>query len=68
MSDTEDKMLMAFFWTLVIAMIVCIFGAGYSAGCGSTSQKAIEAGVARYTVDEKTGATKFEWITPEGKE
>ncbi len=37
-------------------------------GIASLKNDAVSAGVARWTVDEKTGATKFEWIKPEGKE
>lgn len=30
-------------------------------------QEAVEAGVAKYKCDEKTGVTEFIWIKPEGE-
>lgn len=39
-------------------MIVCALISTYQRDC------AIEAGVAHYTVDHKTGRTKFEYIPP----
>lgn len=44
------------------------YGIGVERGRDAVRASAIEAGVAHWTVDEKTGATKFEWIKPEGKE
>jgi hypothetical protein len=39
-------------------MIVCAVVSSYQRGC------AIDAGVAHYTVNNKTGHTKFEYIPP----
>lgn len=42
-----------------------IFGLGLASGCeggrGMVRRAAIEHGVAEWTVDPRTGATKFEW-------
>ena len=52
------------------SVICCIvFGAMGFAGCVSATEKtlrreAIEAGVARYETDPKTGETKFVFIKP----
>lgn len=58
---TGSMVLVAFAFVILMG---AMFGYGYSEGKIRTS--AIEAGVARYTVNEKTGETKFEWIKPEG--
>ena len=37
------------------------FSVGHGNGRDATRREAIEAGVAQWTVDPKTGATTFEW-------
>lgn len=57
---------------LMTASIVLIWWAfwitGSEDGRDAVRASAIEAGVAHWTIDAKTGQRKFEWIKPEGKE
>ena len=52
----------------IIAAFILGFPIGYTLGLSDGQirerQIAIKAGVAKYTVDEKTGQTKFEYISP----
>ena len=62
--DTRDKILLS----IVVAMIFMVLFwlgilLGHSVAEATVRSEAIEAGVARYTVDPKTGETTFEWVT-----
>lgn len=53
---------------IVFALFLVAFAfgalAGLESGKNTIRKAAIEAGVARYTVDPRTGATRFEFTTP----
>lgn len=44
------------------------FIAGVGTGMSIRQNEAIEAGVARWTIDAKSGIRKFEWLTPDRKQ
>lgn len=48
----------------VITMLLLSFGFGIVLGMAIDRKEAIEAGVAHWTIDEKTGEKQFEWIKP----
>lgn len=55
-------------WVVPLTFLVgvmCGFSLGVGFGDHSKRTEAIEAGVARYTVDPKTGETNFEWVKPD---
>jgi hypothetical protein len=54
--DRDAKIILG----LVTALILFVFGMGF--GVAQTRRQAIEAGVARWRADPKTGDLSFEWI------
>ena len=67
----SDREIQGVLLVLVCACVLCTTG-GLIGGCdlGSYNERkaAIEAGVAEWTVDAKTGATSFRYVTPKGED
>lgn len=60
MSDKGDITLLV---VIVLILSVMSFCVGFSGGERYIRERAIEAGVGRWTVDPRTGATGFEFVT-----
>jgi hypothetical protein len=54
---------MSFLYAIIAGIAGCV-GGDYG-GKRIIKRQAIEAGVARWTIDPETGAREFEWITNE---
>lgn len=60
MNDFWDSIV---FWCTICLLAFCMLCLGIKLGATHVEQKAIEAGVAHYVVNEKTGETKFVFNT-----
>lgn len=59
---TEKSTVVLFLLAVVVAL--ASYAAGNADGKRFSNRAAIEAGVAKFVVDEKTGVTKFVYIQP----
>jgi hypothetical protein len=58
--DAAVDLIIAF---CIILLLVVAFGVGISIGTDDCKKNAVEAGVAHYEVNPKTGQTSFVWHT-----
>ena len=52
------------FLVMILGFLGCAFAIGWAAGTEGHQTKAIEAGVAEWRIDPKTGEKSFHFITP----
>lgn len=68
MSERSETIIYRFIMGSIGAfMLFCVFMTGVAVMRDAIWQDAIEHGVGRYTINEKTGESKFEWIRKEAE-